>query len=62
MGNYLSEEQLWIEEEDLEYYSTEHERNVGTVDIFTSSVRLPMSYIMRLEQPLEEGTQLFQLY
>lgn len=63
MGNYLSEQQLWIESDELDYYSTEHERNLGTVDIFTSNRRLPMSYIMRLEQPLEEeASELLDLY
>lgn len=35
---------------------------MGTVDILTSNHHLPMSYIMRLEQPLEEGAELLELY
>jgi|JI6StandDraft_1071083.scaffolds.fasta_scaffold03085_4 hypothetical protein len=62
MGNYFSDQELWIEADELDYYSTECERNVGTVDIFTSNRHLPMSYIMRLERPLEEGAELLELY
>lgn len=49
MGNYFSDQELWIEADELDYYSTECERNVGTVNIFTSNqVHVPMSYIVGL--------------